>query len=243
MQSFRLMAAAAAKGMQRRGVMGVPAMKDVVLPNREEHAATLIFMHGLGDTGAGWEEPMRVMSSAMPSLKIVLPSAPELPVTLNGGMLMPAWYDIAGLGSRANERCTGIDESAKRITELVSSEMDAAGQSGKVLLCGFSQGGAMALYTGLHMSDPRIAGIGALSSYLPCPSKFTERAQQRKDIPLLMCHGAQDGVVHLKWAEESRDTMQESGYTVDFNTYEGMDHELNPHEFQKFVQWAKASIQ
>ena len=231
-----------AKHLQRR-CYSKGAMEDIVITNTAAHQATVIFMHGLGDTGLGWEEPMQMISRAIPSLKIVLPSAPVIPVSLNMGQQMPAWYDIKGLGSRANEQCLGIDESAARIRSLIDAEMAAEGQSGNVLVCGFSQGGAMALYTGLQVEDPRVLGVAALSSYLPCPTAFAEKAVARKDIPLLMCHGQQDQVVQLQWAQQSKTSLeQDCSFSVDFQEYPGMGHELHQPEFVYFVEWMQKAL-
>ena len=231
---------------QARNVMGRPSLEDIVLPNKEAHKATLVFMHGLGDTGMGWKEPMKALQGAFPGLKVVLPTAPDLPVSLNGGMMMPAWYDIVGLGARSNERCNGIEESAERLSNLVRQDIALPEQSGRVLLCGFSQGGAMALYTGLqmeHEAGKGIVGVAGLSSYLPCPSSFAEKAKMRRDIPLLMCHGDADEVVKPEWAEESKGVLEKCGYQVDYNTYPGMGHELGQEEFQRFAMWVQSTLQ
>lgn len=107
-------------------------------------------MHGLGDTSEGWGQQLRVWQSldGFQDIKMILPSAPIAPVTLNNGMRMPSWYDIVGLDDRSEERCTGIEESRARINALVDAELAAGIPANKIIIGGFSQGGAMSLYTG-----------------------------------------------------------------------------------------------
>eukprot|EP01059_Diplonema_ambulator_P000440 TRINITY_DN1036_c0_g1_i5.p1 TRINITY_DN1036_c0_g1~~TRINITY_DN1036_c0_g1_i5.p1 ORF type:complete len:218 (+),score=56.96 TRINITY_DN1036_c0_g1_i5:196-849(+) len=217
----------------------MPSMKDIVIGARSDHKATVIFMHGLGDTGAGWEEPVMMLHNAMPNVKFILPTAPTMPVSLNQGMRMPAWYDIVGLGARSNEVCEGIDASAERISKLLKAERDAGVK--KLFLCGFSQGGAMSLYTGLQEKES-LTGIAALSGYLPRPSFIAGKTEAKKDIPILMCHGTNDMVVQLPWAEQSLEKLKEMGHKVEFERYPGMGHELDPREFQKFSSWLKSHI-
>jgi predicted esterase len=123
---------------------------DLILKPRGVHRATLIFMHGLGDTSEGWGQQLRVWQSldGFQDIKMILPSAPIAPVTLNNGMRMPSWYDIVGLDDRSEERCTGIEESRARINALVDAELAAGIPANKIIIGGFSQGGAMSLYTG-----------------------------------------------------------------------------------------------
>ena len=190
----------------------------------------MIFMHGLGDTGAGWSE---LLDGRLPGVKVVLPTAPIMPVTLNAGYKMNAWYDIVGLNSRANEECVGIDESSDHIIELIKKERESVD---KILLCGFSQGGALSLYTGLRNRE-LVTAVAALSSYLPKPSAIPQKKETDKDLPILQCHGLDDQVVRLEWAVESREVIKKLGNEVEYHQYSNMGHELHPQEFGKFIEW------
>eukprot|EP01065_Artemidia_motanka_P017405 TRINITY_DN20867_c0_g1_i1.p2 TRINITY_DN20867_c0_g1~~TRINITY_DN20867_c0_g1_i1.p2 ORF type:complete len:265 (+),score=85.21 TRINITY_DN20867_c0_g1_i1:77-871(+) len=211
-----------------------PAADDIVIGGGAEPTAAVVFMHGLGDTGHGWEQPARMLSRVMPHVRFVLPSAPVQPVTLNGGMPMPSWYDIHGLTSRAAERCDGIDQSAQRIRALLSS-IDVP--LSKVVLAGFSQGGALALHVSLRM-DGRLAGVASLSGYLPLPESLQpEDVRMAKDTPLLLCHGDADAVVRPEWARVSRDKLEGLGLKPSYHEYPGMGHELGADEFHLLSRW------
>ena len=209
-------------------------------PHSDTHEATLIFMHGLGDTGKGWDDTMRQIQGRFPSLKMVLPSAPKVPVSLNGGMKMPAWYDIKGLGARSNETCDGIDASFSRIQDLIKSER-AAHPGKKVFLGGFSQGGAMTLYTGLQQAEP-LDGLIVLSGYMPCPAGFESKAVQAKTVPILMCHGDADQIVKLDWATQSKEGLEKLGYKFDFNVFRGLPHSLNNNELDKIMSFLQTQL-
>eukprot|EP01060_Flectonema_neradi_P038457 TRINITY_DN806_c0_g1_i1.p1 TRINITY_DN806_c0_g1~~TRINITY_DN806_c0_g1_i1.p1 ORF type:complete len:258 (+),score=56.84 TRINITY_DN806_c0_g1_i1:71-775(+) len=223
--------ALATAASQTRTAKYVPSMKDIILPPPGgKHTATMIFMHGLGDTGAGWSD---LLDGRLPGVKVVLPTAPTMPVSLNQGYEMPAWYDIVGLDSRSNEECVGIEESSDRILELIKKERETVNT---ILLCGFSQGGALSLYTGLRNRE-LVSGIAALSSYLPKPSVIPQKKDTDKDLPILQCHGIDDQVVRLEWAIESREAIKKLGNEVEYYEYSNMGHELHPQEFGKFIEW------
>ena len=198
-------------------------------------------MHGLGDTGEGWEDAMQMVQQHVPGLKVILPSAPKIPVSLNGGMRMPAWYDLKGLGARDNETCDGIELSAERVKAVVATAR-AETPTGKVFLGGFSQGGAMSYYTGLQEASP-LAGIVVLSGYLPCPGTLAEKAKQAKSVPILHCHGDADQVVRHDWAKSSQAKAEELGYSVEFKTYGGMGHSSSSAEITKVVSFLKTHLQ
>eukprot|EP01061_Rhynchopus_euleeides_P003955 TRINITY_DN13245_c0_g1_i1.p1 TRINITY_DN13245_c0_g1~~TRINITY_DN13245_c0_g1_i1.p1 ORF type:complete len:255 (+),score=87.44 TRINITY_DN13245_c0_g1_i1:104-766(+) len=220
--------------------MPAPAAEDIVLEPTAPHTATMIFMHGLGDTGMGWEDPMQMIQARIPGLKVILPTAPKIPVTLNGGMRMPAWYDIRGLGARSNETCDGIDASSQRIAEMLKA-VRSADPSKKVFLGGFSQGGAMTLFTGLQHPE-ELAGLVVLSGYLACPQKVVGNAVQRKTIPIVMCHGDADPVVRLPWAEESKNGLEQAGFSIDFNVYPGLPHSPNAEVLRKVVSFLQSQL-
>ena len=151
----------------------------IVLSPRDGSAqsATVVICHGLGDTADGWIDTAEQLASALPYVKFILPTAPRRKVTMNMGMAMPAWYDSAGLDKRSNERCDGIDDSRARLAKLIDDEMLLTGlPRGRIVLAGFSQGGALSLYTGMQlkggMPPEPLAGVVLLSGYLPHSSGF-----------------------------------------------------------------------
>ncbi|KAJ9445024.1 Acyl-protein thioesterase 1 [Diplonema papillatum] len=193
-------------------------------------------MHGLGDTGEGWQDVAAQLNSVLPEVKFVLPTAPTMPVTLNMGMAMPSWYDIKGLSERSNETCDGIEESRQRIVALLEAEKGTP----KVILAGFSQGGALALYTGLQYTG-QLAGIAALSSYLPCPQLLQGKTDGQKDVPILICHGTIDQVVRPEWSAASRKQLTALGHEFAYHEFR-MGHEFVPDEFRTFTAWLKKIV-
>jgi predicted esterase len=174
----------------------------VVQPKAPQTAA-IILMHGLGDTAHGWiDVASEVLSPALPYAKLILPTAATRPITINGGYPMPGWYDIASLSrSRAHEKCDGIDDSVARIQGLIDAEVAAGVPRERIVLAGFSQGGALALFTGLNQPG-RLAGIVAMSAYLPLPEKV-KPAPEALATPVLLCHGDADGVVPLDFGKDA----------------------------------------
>lgn len=155
----------------------------------------------------------------LPHIRFVLPHAPRMPVTLNGGYVMPAWYDIYGRALTDRQDEAGIRASQAMIEELIAQECERGIAPERIALAGFSQGGAIALQTGLRQQE-RLAGIIALSTYLPLAEKFaTEASQASQKTPVFMAHGAWDDVIPLAAGQASRDRLETSGYSVDWHQY------------------------
>ncbi len=177
-------------------------------------SAVVILTHGLGDSARGWAQAALQLCSELPWTRWVLPSAPNISVTLNGGMPMPAWYDIVGLSNRAAEHCEGIERSHDFLLRLAKTELEsphlqspAAGSDdgARLVLAGFSQGGAMSLYTALRWPDarPMPAGVLCMSGYLPLPDAPQLAAVESGrvlPIPMLLCHGDADPMVRPEWS-------------------------------------------
>jgi len=153
----------------------------VVINPTQKHTATVVFLHGLGDTGRGVEDLGQAMRcAALSHVKFIFPTAPERPVTLNGGAIMPAWYDIVGLAERAQEDNDGLDVSANTITKILDEERRGGIAYDRMVLAGFSQGGAMSLWTGLQLpAEKKVAGIVVMSGYLPAARRFKAWNQLR----------------------------------------------------------------
>ncbi|OQR96612.1 acyl-protein thioesterase [Thraustotheca clavata] len=201
-----------------------------------DHTSTLIFMHGLGDTAFGWADTIHHLSQSMPHLKCILPTAPTQPVTLNNGMTMPSWYDIQSLTDREGDPCSGIEDSRERILGVINNEIQAGIPASRIVLGGFSQGGAMSLFTGFQMQHA-LAGVLVLSGYVP-KAGFFSVPTALKNVPLLMCHGDCDMVVRLSWAEKSIEKVKEQGVAnVEFKVYENLDHGASMEEITKVQKW------
>jgi predicted esterase len=148
----------------------------------------------------------------MPYVKFILPTAPSNPVTMNMGMSMPSWYDITGLDERSNENCNGLDRSVSTITNILDNEHTSTGLPyQRMILAGFSQGGALSLFTAFQLPNT-IAGIVCLSGYLPAAKQFRIHPGN-EHIPVLHCHGTQDMVVAYPLAQKSKTKIQEMGCT------------------------------
>jgi len=185
-----------------------------VSPKREtDQSALLVISHGLGDTAEGFVDAAERLARKMPYLKIVLPTAPTQPVTMNMGMSMPSWYDIVGLDERSNEKCKGIEESQAKILNILDTEHQSTGLPySRMALMGFSQGGALSLFTGMQMksAEQKLAGIVVLSGYVPSLGSF-KLTPGIEDTPILHCHGTQDPLVVYPIAQKTEMKMKEIG--------------------------------
>ena len=207
-----------------------------------KHTATVILSHGLGDTAEGWSDAALEMSRHLPHIKWILPTAPVNPVTLNGGMRMTSWYDIESLSkSRELQDCKGIEESTESLHKLIRTENQNGIDSSRIVLAGFSQGGAMSLWTGLQLPPAfvsRLAGILVMSGYLPKGHAF-KMSEHGRNTPVLHCHGTADPLVLPDFAEQSRkhvlDGAHKAGYEL--RTYRGLAHSANMQELMDVIHW------
>jgi phospholipase/carboxylesterase len=196
-----------------------------ILPHVEvatgaDPVASVIWMHGLGADGWDFLPVVREMplSEGMP-VRFIFPHATERPVTINNGFVMRAWYDIAmnDIARLPDER--GIRESQQEIGRLIARERDRGMPSERIVLAGFSQGGAMALQVGLRHAE-RLGGIVVLSAYLVLePSLDTEASAANRLTPIFMAHGTEDPVIPLQLAEASRASLEKRGYRVEWQTW------------------------
>lgn len=177
--------------------------------------STCFILHGLSDSGNGWASVAKILSKKLPTTKFILPHAPNKPVTLNRGYSMPAWYDIIGLHEGAKQDQEGILQSVKEILELVSEEESNGISKDKIVIGGFSQGGAIALSTGLlfksieNKDSIDFAGIMALSTYLPIKDHFdASKHLIPSKTPIYMCHGTADQVVSYRWGLRSQEYLK-----------------------------------
>lgn len=214
-------------------------------PTAAHHSATVIFLHGLGDTGHGWAPVMKILARSLPFVKFILPHAPSRPVTLNYGMAMPAWFDIVTLeeGDDRQDQA-GLFHTRKAIEEIVEGERKGGIPAERIILGGFSQGGAVSLLTGLT-SSIRLGGILCCSGYLPLHKTFTTIFNPaNKDIPVFMGHGTADMVVRYKWGQDSaRWIREEAGCSrVTFKSYSNMDHSCNNLEIEDIREFLESIL-
>lgn len=198
--------------------------------------ASVIWMHGLGADGHDFEPivPELRLPAAM-AVRFIFPHAPERPVTLNMGMRMRAWYDILELGG-TREDGEGLRASQAAIEALIDTETSRGIAPGRIVLAGFSQGGAIALQTGLRHPQ-RLAGIMALSTYLPIAGTVeTERSAANADLPIFMAHGSEDPMIPIDRAERSRKMLEKLGYPLEWHAYP-MPHSVCPQEIADISRW------
>lgn len=217
--------------------MTQPVLESIVINPERTARATVIWLHGLGASGDDFVH-------AIPDLKLphqapvrfVFPHAPARPVTINAGFRMPAWFDIYGLTDDDPVDHEGLKEAFQFLDQLIQYEIEQGMPTESIVLGGFSQGGALALYGGLRYPK-RLAGIFALSSYLPCAEQLAEEASQaNQGLPIFMAHGDFDGLVAIEYGEKSFSHLQELGYMAVWQDFP-MEHEVCPQELKALGKW------
>ncbi|MEO0615892.1 MAG: alpha/beta fold hydrolase [Pseudomonadota bacterium] len=209
----------------------------VVIETGASPDAAVILLHGLGADGHDFEpivSEMRLPAGAR--WRFVFPHAPHQPVTINGGLSMPSWYDILGLDRNSQVDEAGIRESVEFLRGLIAEQQTAGIARERIVVAGFSQGGAVALFSSLTDETP-VAGVLALSTYLPLSDTVArEHANHGDALPILMVHGEYDPVLPLPLASQSRDAIQAMGYTVRWQTYP-MPHSVCAEEIELMREW------
>jgi phospholipase/carboxylesterase len=194
--------------------------------------STVIWLHGLGADGHDFEPvvPWLAVRQEL-GVRFVFPHAPARPVTINAGMVMTAWYDIFNLEQPREIEAAGVRESALRIRELIARENERGVPADRIVLVGFSQGGAIALHVGLRYPE-RLAALVGLSAYLVCEESLEdELSEANRSTPIFQAHGIADPMVALTQGEHARDRLRELGYAVDWHSYP-MGHEVHPDEIR-----------
>lgn len=214
----------------------------VILPAPGKHTATVIWLHGLGADGHDFVPIVPELGLGKEhGIKFVFPHAAIRPVTINNGYPMRAWYDILSLTRMEKQDIAGTQASAARIAGLLDAERAAGIASERLILAGFSQGCAMALYTGLRYPQ-RLGGLLALSGYLPLhESLAAEASPANKDVPILMCHGQYDPVLPLVLGKSSAEILGAAGYRVDWREYP-MQHQVCPEEIDDIGHFLRARL-
>jgi phospholipase/carboxylesterase len=215
---------------------------EVMLSPQAPATASVIWLHGLG--ADGWDFVPLVNELGLPDdrpVRFVFPHAPVRPVTVNAGYEMRAWYDIVSFTPEGRADATGLAEASRRVERYIAAEVAAGVPPSRVVLAGFSQGGAVALFAGLRHTE-RLAGILALSTYLPFPEKLAaDKSAANADVPILMCHGRDDPMVKLWMGTQSRDLLQAQGHAVEWHDYP-MQHEICMEEIADVSRWLRLRL-
>lgn len=214
--------------------MVLPAVE---LESKPKPRHSVIWLHGLGADGHDFAPIIpELVAKDWPGLRFVFPHAPVRPVTINNGMRMRAWYDIAGTDIASRQDEAGVRESVQQLDALIAREADRGVPAERVFLAGFSQGGAIVLAGGVRHAR-RLGGIIALSTYLPIAEKTAaERSVANAEIPIFMAHGSHDQVVPQTLGSRSRDVLKGLGYSVDWHSYP-MAHQVVAEEIADLRQW------
>ncbi|KAF2197467.1 Phospholipase/carboxylesterase [Delitschia confertaspora ATCC 74209] len=224
------------------------AAAPLIVPALKRHTATVIVAHGLGDSGAGWiwlAENMR-RRSKFEEVAFIFPNAPNIPITINMGMRMPGWYDIKSLSdlNAREEDETGIFRSRDYFHNLIDQEIAKGIPANRIVIGGFSQGGAMSLLSSLTYKN-KLGGIFSLSGYLLMHKKIADLMpadKPNKGTPIFMGHGDRDQVVDYKFGQMSRDELVKLGLNVDFRTYKGLTHSADPDEIDDLEAYLSKQI-
>ncbi|CAE6481787.1 unnamed protein product [Rhizoctonia solani] len=221
------------------------ALKTIIVPPRSTHTATIIFSHGLGDTGDGWKPVATMLASQFPHVKWVLPHAPTRPITINGGLEMPGWFDLYSLGkSDDKEDEEGILKSSALVKQLVEAENAAGIPNERIVIGGFSQGAALSLVHGLT-SEKKYAGLAILSGWFPMRTRLqTLLSPSATSTPIFWGHGTADPVVPYKFGQLSVHHMQTNlGFkSIEFKSYQGMAHSAEQQEIADLGAWLRQVI-
>ncbi|KAH6711011.1 putative acyl-protein thioesterase 1 [Leptodontidium sp. MPI-SDFR-AT-0119] len=225
----------------------------LIIPAVKKHTATLIFAHGLGDSGAGWvslAENWR-RRQKFEEVKFIFPNAPSIPITVNMGMQMPGWYDIVRPRDitefndlQAGQDEKGILKSRDYFHALIASEIEAGIPSNRIVLGGFSQGGAMSIFSGLT-APTKLGGIFGLSCYLLLHSKLKEfipSDNPNKETPIFMGHGDRDPLVKPEWGQMTAKFLGKTGWKVDLKMYKGLEHSALPEEIDDVEKYLNERI-
>lgn len=198
---------------------------------------SIIWLHGLGADGYDFEPIVAELNLSL-AIRFIFPHAPEIPVSINNAMVMPAWYDIKSPQIDLMPDQQGINKSSKEIFDLIEREIERGIKSKNIILAGFSQGGAIALHSGLRYDKP-LAGIMALSTYLPMADKLeTEKNISNQQIPIMLAHGLHDQVVPYQLAENTHSILKKNNYQVELHNYP-MEHSVCAEEITDIAVWIK----
>ncbi len=212
------------------------ALQVIEIETKPKPSHSVIWLHGLGADGNDFVPIVQELSLPPLGIRFVFPHAPMRPVTINGGFVMRAWYDIAKQDLAIKEDEQGLRQSQKMIEQLIAKEETRGVPMSRIVIAGFSQGGVISLQTGLRQPK-RLAGVMSLSAYLPLTSTIgKERNAANNDVPIFLGHGIADNIVPLPLGIASRDRLLKLGYGVDWHQYP-MPHSVCPQELDDISAW------
>lgn len=212
-------------------------LESIQVETAPDPTVAVIWMHGLGADGHDFEPIVPELGlPARPAFRFVFPHAPLRPVTINQGHVMRAWYDIRALAGVRREDETGVRQSAQQVEALIERERQRGIAPGRLVLAGFSQGGAMALHVGLRYHE-RVAGVLALSCYLPLAATLAaEASAANRAVPIFWAHGVHDPMIPLAMAEQGRHLVAALGYPIEWHQYP-MPHSVCAEEIADIARW------
>ncbi|QDO84593.1 carboxylesterase [Shewanella psychropiezotolerans] len=217
--------------------MSVTALERITIEPNTSAKACVIWLHGLGDSGAGFAPVVPVLG--LPddhSIRFIFPHAPEQAVTINQGYVMRSWYDIKSMDLHNRADMPGVLDSEQFVIALIQEQIDVGIPADKIVLAGFSQGGVMSLFSGLRYPQT-LAGIMALSCYLPTADELpAQLSAANKLTSILQHHGEQDDVVPLFAGKMANDLLNQADYQTEWKTY-AMGHSVLPHQLQDIGKW------
>lgn len=214
-------------------------LETIIIEPEQTATHSIIWLHGLGADGNDFVPiaPELQIPANRPT-RFIFPHAPVRPITINGGMPLRAWYDIKDLQNRSLEDRDGVVQSHSQVTQLINAELEKGIASNNIVLAGFSQGAAMALYSGLRFNQS-LGGIIALSGYLPlAESLLTEKSTSNQNISLFLAHGTHDDVVPLQFNQMTRDFLNTLGYKPKWHEYP-MGHQVCAQEIADISAWLR----
>ena len=216
--------------------MSAPALESMEIETGPGPQASIIWLHGLGADGSDFA-PLADEIELPLAVRYVFPHAPMMPVSINGGYVMRAWYDISDAAIRREDE-QGVRASQQSVEALLAREESRGSAAQRIVLAGFSQGGAIALQTGLRHAE-RLAGIMALSTYVPLADTLAPEAHPaNRDVPIFMAHGSADPMIAFARAQASRELLQQQGYAVEWHEYR-MPHAVCPEEIADIGVWLR----
>lgn len=196
---------------------------------------SVIWLHGLGADGHDFEPIVNELTLTQ-NIRFIFPHAPEMPVSINNGMIMPAWYDIKAAQIDSLQDEIGIKQSQDSVLALITREIERGVKSENIILAGFSQGGAIALHTALRY-EKSLAGIMGLSTYLPLADTVANEINNaNKNTPVFLAHGIHDPIIPIQLATNTQATLNQLGYTVELKKYE-MEHSVCIEEVEDISNW------
>ncbi len=217
--------------------MTTPLLASIELETAPDPTASVIWLHGLGADGNDFVPIVPELKlPATLALRFLFPHAPVRKVTINNGIAMRAWYDIAAADLNSRADIAGVRQSQAQLEALVAREKTRGIAASRIVLAGFSQGGAIALYTAIRHQE-RLAGVIALSTYLVNADRLIEEAAAvNRDLPIFMAHGTADPMVRFEWGDASRRALVAAGYRVDWRSYR-MEHSVCMEEIEAIGIW------